>query len=67
MNLIDKQEKTEIHIHVRIIHLSIFRIMAHGCFTMKRCVAYILDPDTTSNFDLKVKFIGFLNVFMSSP
>ena len=34
--------------------------LAHGCITMRRCVAYIHDPDTTLNFDLKVKFIGFM-------
>ena len=31
--------------------------LAHGCITIGRCVAYIHDPDTTLNFDLKVKFI----------
>ena len=31
----------------------------HECITMRRCVANILDLDTTLNFDLKVKFIGF--------
>ena len=28
--------------------------------TMKGCVKYIYDPDTTLNFDFKVKFIGFM-------
>ena len=37
--------------------------LAHGCITIRRCVAYIHDPDTTLNFDLKVKFIGFLTCF----
>ena len=37
--------------------------LAPGCFTMRRCVAYIHDPDTTLNFDLKVKFIGFFDMF----
>ena len=27
---------------------------------MRGCVKYIHDPDTTLNFDLKVKFIGFM-------
>ena len=30
-------------------------------------VAYIHDPDTTLNFDLKVKFIGFLTCFCVRP
>ena len=34
--------------------------LAHGCITMRRCVAYIHDPDTTLTFDPKVKFEGFL-------
>ena len=37
--------------------------LAHGCITMRRYVAYIHGPDTTFNFDLKVKFIGFLTCF----
>ena len=37
--------------------------LAHGWITMRRCVAYIHGPDTTLNFDLKVKFIGFLTCF----
>ena len=41
--------------------------LAHGCITMTRCVAYIHDPDTTLNFDLKVKFIGFLTCFRVRP
>ena len=36
--------------------------LAHGCITMRRCVTYIHDPDTTLNFDLKVKFIGFMTL-----
>ena len=34
--------------------------LAHGCITMRRCVAYIYDPNATLTFDLKVKFIGFM-------
>ena len=34
---------------------------------MRRCVAYIHDPDTTLKYDLKVKFIGFWHVFVSGP
>ena len=34
--------------------------LAHGCITMRQCVAYIHDPDTTLNFDLKVKYIESL-------
>ena len=41
--------------------------MTHGCITIRRCVAYIHDPDTTSNFDCKVKFIGFLTWFCVRP
>ena len=33
---------------------------------MRQCVAYIYDPDTTLQFDLKVKIIGFLHVFVSA-
>ena len=41
--------------------------LAHGCITMRGCVGYIHDPDTTVNFDLKVKFIGFLTCFRVRP
>ena len=41
--------------------------LVHGCITMRPCVAYIHDPDTTLNFDLKVKFIGFLTCFRVQP
>ena len=41
--------------------------LAHGCITIRRCVAYIHDPDTTLNFDLMVKFIGFLTCFCVLP
>ena len=37
--------------------------LAHGCITIRRCVAYIQDPDSMLTFDLK--FIGFCHVFMS--
>ena len=29
--------------------------LAHGCIAIRRCVVYIHDPDTTLNFDLKLK------------
>mgnify|MGYP003692231687 CR=1 FL=1 len=41
--------------------------LAHWCFTIRRCVAYIHDPDTTLNFDLKVNFIGFLPCISVRP
>ena len=41
--------------------------LAHWCITMRRCVAYIHDPDTTLNFYIKVKFIGFLTCFRVRP
>ena len=34
--------------------------LAYWCITMRRCVAYIHDPNTTLTFDLNVKFIRFL-------
>ena len=34
--------------------------LAHWSITMRGCVKYIHDPDTTLTFDLKVKFIGFM-------
>ena len=51
----------EISLSVRLyVSLS---VCAESCINMRRCVAYIHDPDTTFNFDLKVKFIGFLTCF----
>ena len=45
---------------------SLFEIgvpyMAHVCITMRRCVSYYHDPNTTLTFDLKV-FTGFLTFF----
>ena len=41
--------------------------LAHGCITIRWCVAYIQDPDRTLNLDLKVKFIGFLKCFCVRP
>ena len=47
-------------LHVRPLPFVDFDIsipyLAHGSFTMRECVKYIHDPDTTLNFDLKVKF-----------
>ena len=37
--------------------------MSHGPITMRGCVKYIHDPDTTLNFDRKVKFIEFMTWF----
>ena len=37
--------------------------LAHGCITMRRCVAHINDSDTTLTFDHMVKFIGFFYMF----
>ena len=34
---------------------------------MRRCIANIHDPDTTLNFDLKVKFIEFLTCLHVRP
>ena len=34
--------------------------LAHGFITMRICVKYIHDPDTTLTIDLKVKFIGIM-------
>ena len=44
-----------------------FLYLAHGCVTMRSCVAYIHGPDTTLNFNLKVKFIGFMSCFLVRP
>ena len=41
--------------------------LAHGCITIRQCVMYIHDSDTTLNFDLKVKFIGFLTCLCVRP
>ena len=59
--------RLSVQIRVRPITFLWFDIglpyLAHGCITMRRCVAYIHDPDTTLNFDLKVKFMGFMTLF----
>ena len=34
--------------------------LAHGCITIRPCVARIHDPDMTLTFDINVKFIWFL-------
>ena len=63
--------RLSVQIRVRPITFLWFDIglpyFAHGCITMRRCVTYIHDPDTTLNFDLKVKFIGFLTCFHVPP
>ena len=56
--------RLSVQIRVRPITFLWFDIglpyLAHVGITMRQCVAYIHDPDTTLNFALKVKFIGFL-------
>ena len=63
--------RLSVQIRVRPITLLWFDIglpyLVHGCITIRRCVAYIHDPDTTLNFDLKVKFIWFLTCFLVRP
>ena len=63
--------RLSVQIRVRPITFLWFDIglpyLAHGCITMRRCVAYIHNPDMTLNFDLKVKFIGFLTCFLVLP
>ena len=63
--------RLSVQIRVRPITFLWFDIglpyLAHGCITMRRCVAYIHDPDTTLNFDLKIKLIGFLTCFRVRP
>ena len=60
--------RLSVQIRVRPITFLWFDIglpyLAHGCITMRRCVAYIHDPDKTLTFDLKVNFIGFCHVLM---
>ena len=41
--------------------------LAHACITIRRCVVYVYDPDTILNFDLNVKFIGFMTYFYFWP
>ena len=63
--------RLSVQIRVRPITFLWFDIglpyLAHGCITIRQCVAYIHDPDTTFNFDLKVKFIGFWTCFRVRP
>ena len=55
----------------RVLSITYFWIdiglpyLAHGCITIKRCVAYIHDRDSMLSFDLQVKFKGFYHVFLS--
>ena len=50
-------------LHVRPVTSVSFDIgisnLADWSITMRGCVKFIHDPETTLNFDLKVKFIGF--------
>ena len=63
--------RLSVQIRVRPITFLWFDIglpyLAHGRITMRRCVAYIDYRDTSLNFDLKVKFIGFLTCFRVRP
>ena len=65
--------RLSVHICVRPIICYWFHIdssyFAHGCITctMIGCVAYINDPDSILNFDLKVKYIRFLTCFGVRP
>ena len=60
--------RLSVQIRVRPITFLWFDIglpyLAHGCITMRQCVAYIHDPDSMLTFDLNVKFKGFCHVFM---
>ena len=53
-----------VQIRVRPITFLWFDIglpyLAHGCITMRRCVAYIHDPDSMLTFDLKVNLKAFV-------
>ena len=60
--------RPSVHIRVRPIVCFVFwfdiglSYLAHGCITMRGCVAHIRDPDTTFTFDLKVFIVFFLHV-----
>ena len=41
--------------------------VAHGCITIRQCVTYIHDPESTLTFDLEVKFIGIFTCFRVRP
>ena len=41
--------------------------LANGCFTIRRCVAYIHDPYSMLTFDLKVKFYRVLSCLQVRP
>ena len=51
-------------LRVRLVISVCFEIgisyLADGSVTMSGCIAYIHDPDKTMTFDLKAKFIGFI-------
>ena len=53
-----------LYLHVRTVTSVCFDIgilyLAHWSITMRGCVKYFNDPDTTLTFDLKVKFIEFM-------
>ena len=53
--------------HNFLMFYTVLPYLAHGCITIRRCVMYIHDTDTTLNFDLKVKFVGFLTCFRVRP
>ena len=51
-------------LHVQPVTFVTFDIgipyLAHWFITMRGCVKYVHDPDTTLTFEVKVKFIGFM-------
>ena len=55
--------RLSVQIRVRSITFFWFDIglpyLAHGCITIRQCVAYIHDPDSMLTFDFNVKFKGF--------
>ena len=63
--------RPSVQIRVRPITFLWFDIglpyLAHGCITIRRCVAYIHDPDMTLNFAIKFKFISFFTCFRVRP
>ena len=58
-------------LHVRPVTSVSFHIgipfSAHGSITVRECVKYIHDPNTTLTFNLKVKFIGLWHDFVFRP
>ena len=46
---------------------TVISYLAHLFITIRGCVTYIHDPDTTLIFDLKIKYIGFLTCLQVRP